>query len=130
VIHFAHGMSGTSPLERMEVIGSGANVFVDNGVKLTYHRPGGRGPGGYGSSPCFIGPDEAAPIVWEPEFSLGQLYNKGLFMLGYYGEVAYFADCVRTNTPPAKAGLDDVLEITKVYEAFMKAEGELVVVNP
>jgi predicted dehydrogenase len=129
IIHFAHGISGTSPLERMEVIGTGANVFVDNGVKLTYHRPGGRGPGGYGSTTNFIGPDEGAPIVWEPEFSLGQLYNKGLFVLGYYGEVKYFADCVRTNTPPAKTGLDDVLEITKVYEAFLRPEGELVVVN-
>lgn len=130
VIHFAHCMSGTSPLERMEVVGSGANLFVDNGIKLTYHKPGGRGPGGYGSSPCFIGPDDQAAIVWVPEFSLGQLYNKGLFMLGYYGEVKYFADCVRANTPPAKAGLGDALEITKVYEAFMQPEGQVVRINP
>ncbi len=121
-IHFAAGQSGTSPLERLEVIGRGANVVVDNGIKLTYYRPGERGPGGYGGSPSFIGSDDHAPICWEPEFSLGQLYNKGLFMLGYYGEVKYFADCVRANTPPAKANLDDALIITKVFEAFLNGE--------
>ncbi len=125
VIHFAAGMSGTSPFERLEVIGRGANVVVDNGIKLTYYRPGERGPGGYGASPNYIGSDDSAPIYWEPEFSLGQLYNKGLFMLGYYGEVKYFADCVRTNTPPAKCGLQDTLNITKVFEAFMQPAGKL-----
>jgi len=129
VIHFVHGVSGTSPLERLEVVGHGANVVVDNGIKLTYYRPGGRGPGGYGVAANYIGPDEGAPIYWEPEFSLGQLYNKGLFLLGYYGEIKHFADCVRTNTPPTKCGLDDALEITKVYEAFMQREGQVVEVN-
>jgi len=92
VIHFACGASGTSPLERLEV----------------------------------IGPDDQAPIYWEPEFSRGQLYNKGLFMLGYHGEVAYFADCVRTNTPPSKCGLEDALEITRVFEAFVQPAGRVV----
>ena len=128
-IHFANGQSGTSPLERLEVVGYGANVVVDNGVKLTYYRPGERGPGGYGGSPNFIGSDEHAPIYWEPEFSLGQLYNKGIFMLGYYGEVQYFVDCVRSSTPPAKCGLEDTLEITKVFEAFMQPAGQVIVVN-
>jgi predicted dehydrogenase len=129
VIHFAHGMSGTSPLERLEVIGTGANVVVDNGIKLTYYRPGERGPGGYGGSPSYIGSDEHAPIYWEPEFSLGQLYNKGLFLLGYYGEVRYFADCVRSNTKPTKCGLEDALEITKVFEALQQPDRQIVVVN-
>jgi predicted dehydrogenase len=129
VIHFCHGMSGTSPLERVEIVGEGANVAVENGTKLTYYRPGERGPGGYGGAPSFIGSDDHAPICWEPEFSLGQLYNKGLFLLGYYGEVKYFADCVREGTPPTKCGLDDALEITKVFEAFMRPEGQLVTVN-
>lgn len=128
-IHFAHGTSGTCPLERLEVIGSGACAVVDNGVRLTYYRRGGRGPGGYGTATNYIGPDDQAPIVWEPEFSLGQLDNKGLFMLGYWGEVKYFADCVKTNTPPAKCGLDDALEVTKVFEAFMKPAGQVVTIN-
>lgn len=119
VLHCCHGMSGTSFYERLEVVGQGANLTVDNGVKLTYYRPGGRGPGGYGGSVSYIGSDDHAPIVWEPEFSLGQLHNKGLFLLGYYSEVKYFADCVRSNTPPSKCGLDDALEVTRMFEAFM-----------
>lgn len=129
-IHFAAGASGTSPFERLEVIGSGANVVVENGIKLTYYRRGERGPGGYGASPNYIGSDDHAPIYWEPEFSLGQLYNKGLFLLGYYGEVKYFADCVRMSTPPAKCGLRDTLEITKVFEAFARGtEGETIALS-
>ncbi len=122
-IHFAFGQSGTSPLERLEIVGEGANVVVENGVKLTWFRKGERGAGGYGRSPNFIGPDASAPIVWEPEWSLGQLYNKGLFLLGYYGEVAEFVRCVRENTRPAKANLDDAREVMKLYEAFARAEG-------
>lgn len=128
-LHFTSGQSGTSPLERLEVVGKGANVVVENGVKLTYYRPGGRGPGGYGGSPSYIGDDAGAPLYWEPEFSLGQLYNKGLFMLGYYGEVAHFVDCVKNNRLPAKCGLQDALEVTKVYEAFLQPEGKVIEVN-
>jgi len=125
-LHFAAGQSGTSPLERLEVVGAGANVVVDNGAKLTYYRPGSRGPGGYGASPSYIGEDAGAPIYWEPEFSLGQLYNKGLFLLGYHGEVAHFVECVQQNRSPAKCGLRDALEITKVYEAFLQPEGSII----
>ncbi len=127
-IHLSAGQSGTSPLERLEVVGDGANVVVDNGVKLTYYRPGGRGPGGYGRSPNFIptGPDDAAPVVWEPEWSLGQLYNKGLFLLGYYGEVAAFVRCVKENRRPEKCGLDDAREVMKLYEAFLQGAGKVI----
>jgi predicted dehydrogenase len=42
-LHLAHGQSGTSPLERLEVVGEGSNVVLDNGIKLVYYRPGGLG---------------------------------------------------------------------------------------
>jgi len=118
VLHLAAGQSGTSPLERVEIIGEGENAVVDNGMRLTWYRRGGRGPGGYGRSPHFIGDDASAPLFWEPEFSLGQLYNKGLFLIGYAEEILYFAECVRSNRPPEKANLADALEITKLYEAY------------
>ena len=74
----------------------------------------GRGPGGYGRSPSYIGENETAPIYWEPEFSLGQLYNKAIFMLGYAPEVIYFSECVLNNTPPEKGNLEMALEVTKL----------------
>jgi predicted dehydrogenase len=125
-LHLVAGQSGTSPLERVEVIGGGANVVVENGAKLTYYRKGGRGEGGYGRSADFIGPDEGAPIVWEPEFSLGQLYNSGLFLLGYAPEILDFCRCALENRPPAVANLNDAMEVMRLYEAFRSPEGQVI----
>ncbi|HEX6971439.1 MAG TPA: Gfo/Idh/MocA family oxidoreductase [Limnochordia bacterium] len=127
-LHLSAGQSGTSPLERVEVIGSGANVVVDNGVRLTYYRRGGRGA--YGRSPSYLTPDDQAPLYWEPEFSLGQLYNKNLFTLGYVQEVQYFCECILNERPPTKAGLDDALELMRLYEAYRGPEGEEIFLHP
>lgn len=129
VLHLAAGQSGTSPLERIEVIGRGCNLVVDNGVKLTYYRRGELGTGGYGRSSSYIGKDENAPIYWEPEFSLGQLYNKGLFMLGYATEILYFSECVLNNILPEKSNLDTALEVTKLYEAYKNSSGKKIQIN-
>jgi predicted dehydrogenase len=121
-LHLVGGGSGTSPLERLEVVGDRSNVVVDNGVKLTWYRPGGRGPGGYGRSANFIGPDEAGPIVWEPEFSLGQLYNKGIFLLGYAQEILYFCECVRKRMRPELCNTDWARALLRLYEAYQGPE--------
>ncbi len=126
-MHLTAGQSGTSPLERVEIVGSGANAVVENGASLTYYRPGRRGDGGYGRSPSFIGADEHAPLHWEPEFSLGQLYNKGLFIIGYAPEVIYFAECVQQSRAPEKANLQDARAITKLYEAYRYGDAGAVI---
>ncbi len=128
-LHLAAGQSGTSPLERLEVIGNGANVVVKNGVKLTYYRRGSRGPEGYGRIPDYIGDDVSAPICWEPEFSLGQLYNKGLFLLGYVQEISYFAECVLRKSKPGICNLEFASEVMKFYEAFRGRSGRVIKVN-
>jgi predicted dehydrogenase len=127
------GRSGAAPLERVEAIGRGENLVVENGCHLTYYRRGGRGEGGYGRAASFMGPDETAPIVWEPEFSLGQLYNKGLFLLGYAPEVLHFCETALAaiDDPtgghrPQHADLRAALEITKLYEAFRGDEGRVI----
>jgi predicted dehydrogenase len=125
LMHLAGGHSGTSPLERLEVIGRGSNVVVENGVKLTYYRRGARGPGGYGRSASYIGADESAPLVWEPEFSLGQLYNKNLFLLGYAPEVTYFCECVLAGRRPAYANLDDTVAMMRWYQVYRLPPGEI-----
>lgn len=130
VLHFTHGRSGTGPLERVEVVGNGANVVVDNGVRLTYYRPGGRGEGGYGRATDFMGDDSHAPIVWEPEWSLGQLYNKQLFLLGYAFEVTEFAECVLEGRRPERGNLESARELMKLFEAFQRPAGEVIEINP
>jgi predicted dehydrogenase len=127
-LNLAAGSSVTSPLERVEVIGQGANVVVDNSVRLTYYRRGARL--GYGRSPSYVVDDEHAPLRWEPEFSLGQLYNKNLFYLGYVPEILHFCDSVVADTPPTKGTLDDALAIMRLFEAYRTVPAGTVVELP
>ena len=117
-LHLTAGAAVGSPLERVEVVGDGANVVVDNGVRLTYYRAGGSLP--YGRSASFLVDDEVAPLRWEPEFSLGQLYNKNLFYLGYVPEVLHFCECVLAGKPLEKGTLSDVRKIVEIYELYRR----------
>lgn len=122
-LHLTGGQAPTSPLERLEVVGDGANVVVENGVRLVYYRPGGvRGEGGYGRSATFIGPDDTAPILWEPEFSMGQLYNKQLFLQGCVGCIQHFAERLLEDLPPMRGNLVDMLHIMTVYDRIRQGE--------
>jgi len=124
-MHLAAGSPVTSPLERVEVVGRDAAVVIDNSVELTYYRPGGRLP--YGRSGSYIVEDNAAPLRWRPEFSLGQLYNKNLFYLGYVPEILHFCESVLTETPPQKGKLADSLAIMRLFEAYrFHPEGEII----
>lgn len=127
-LHLAAGSAVTSPLERVEVVGRGGNAVVDNSVRLTYYRAGAAHA--YGRSPSYIVDDENAPLVWEPEFSLGQLYNKNLFYLGYVPEILHFCDAVFGHAPLTLGTLDQVAEIMALYEAYQRLPaGETGVVN-
>jgi hypothetical protein len=126
-IHFTRGQARSSPLERTEVVGEGANVVVENCSRVTYYRPvADAGFRRYGRSSDFTGEITDAPIVWEPEFSLGQLYNKGIFLLGYYDELKYFCDAVLEDAPVLLGGLDYAEEGIRIYEAFGQGPGEVI----
>lgn len=129
-LHMPGDPSGTSPLERLEVVGEHANVVVDNGVKVSYYRPAQRPA--YGRSASYLVDNDVAPLYWEPEFSLGQLYNKNIFYLGYVQEVLHFCDSVMGQTPPSKGTLDQALEIAKIFEAYctMEAGVEITINQP
>jgi len=131
LLHFAAGMSGLSVIERFEVVGKSSNVTVDNGIKLTYYRPGNlwTDVAGYGRIANFVGSDVNAPIYWEPTFSRGELWNKNIFTLGYWGEVYHLADCCLKKTAPRKAGSEYALEFMKFFEAFYKGEGRIIEIN-
>jgi predicted dehydrogenase len=90
-LHLSSGQSSTSFLERLEIIGAGENLVVENNVRLIHYRRS-KSKIAYGRSGDYFDAitDDSAPLYWEPEFSLGQLYNKGLFLLGYAPEVIQF----------------------------------------
>jgi predicted dehydrogenase len=122
-LHFAAGISGVSPFERTEIVGQGANVIVENNIRVIYYRKGT--PPKYGRGDSWFGPNEEAPLVWEPEFSLGQLHNKGIFLLGYAPEVIDFTTRILDGKAPEKGSLEDALEIAAVYEAYRKPDLEM-----
>ena len=122
-IAHTRGASKNGGMERTTIISSGRHIVVDNNVKVSYHRTPPDEPGtGYGNSPNFYtGTTQQTTAVWEPEFSLGQLYNKGLFLLGYYNEVNEFARSILENRPVEKGSLEHALQVTRIFEAY--AEG-------
>lgn len=115
-LHLAAGAASNAPLERVEIIGRGANVVIDNSVKITYYRPGAKPS--YGRESSYIVDDAVAPLSWEPEFSLGQLYNKNLFYLGYVPEILHFCDAVLTDSAPTLGTLEQVCDIMALYETY------------
>lgn len=121
-LHLSMGQAGLSPLERTEIVGEQANVVVDNNLRVTYYRGASAGAG-YGREADYYHATETPTLFWEPEFSLGQLYNKGLFLLGYAPEVLYFCECVLANTPPERANLADALELMRIYDAYCQPDG-------
>ncbi|MBD3178033.1 MAG: gfo/Idh/MocA family oxidoreductase [Armatimonadia bacterium] len=120
-----HGQATNGGMERTVLVGSaGGHIVVDNNVRVSFHRSP---PLAYGASPSFYeGTVSDATSVWEPEFSLGQLYNKGLFLLGYYDEVNEFARCVLSGEPPTRGTLDQAIQVTRVFEAFAEGPGKTI----
>lgn len=125
-LHFCAGMSSRSFLERTEIVGEGENIVIENNLRVTYYRrPTTPVPYGRTGDAYTAGLDEA-PLVWEPEFSLGQLYNKGLFLLGYAPEIIHFTSRLLEGQPPELGTLADALEMMRIYEAYGKADEQIV----
>ncbi|MBI4979027.1 MAG: Gfo/Idh/MocA family oxidoreductase [Spirochaetes bacterium] len=123
---FTHGTSRNGGMEHTTVIGDkGQHITVENNTRVTLHRDP---PGlGYGDTPGFYnGSAHEASAVWEPEFSLGQLYNKGIFLLGYFSEVNEFARAILDKRAPAKGTLDQARQVTRIFEAFAEGSGKVI----
>ena len=115
-LHLVARASGSSPLEHLEVVGDGANVVVDNAIRVTYYRPAAMLA--YGRSATYLVPDDVAPLFWEPEFSYGQLHNKNIFYSGYVGEVLHLCEAALTDEPPTRGTLADVRAIITLFDAY------------
>jgi len=120
------GASSDGGMERTVLVAdNGTHIVVENNTRVSLHRC--TAPKQYGASPDYYVADPGqTTAVWEPEFSLGQLYNKGLFLLGYYGEVNEFARCILDDRPPSKAHLDHAIQITRVFERFREGPGKVI----
>ena len=114
--HFPRTKSGLSPLEYVEAVGEGANAVVENAARLTYYRKGSAGV--YGRMTDMVTSLSDGPIRWEPEFSLGTLYNDHNFIQGYGQALLHFTEAAMAGQPVTVGTLEDALEVMKVFEAL------------
>lgn len=127
-LHLPNGQPLNAGMERTTILSDRGRVIeVENNLRVTYHRDG---PGrGYGTAPSFyLGRPEETSATWEPEFSLGQLYNKGLFLLGYWAEVNAFARAILDRTPLDRAHLTHAWQVTRIFEAFAHGPGKVITI--
>jgi predicted dehydrogenase len=122
---FTAGSARNAGMERTTLISDkGKHVLIDNNIRLSYHQDAFNGYGDVTNA--FGGNSGDTTAFWEPEFSLGQLYNKGLFLLGYYGEVNEFAKSILERRPPAKGTLEQAWQVTRIFEAFFEGPRKLI----
>jgi predicted dehydrogenase len=117
------GRGYQSGFEQTTIVGQkGKHVVVENNTRVTFRKDAPVPEGeSYGTQPSlFHGTPGEATTLWEPEFSLGQLYNKAIFLLGYWGEINEFARSILEKRAPAKATLDDAYAVTRVFELFFE----------
>jgi len=117
------GAANNGGMERTMIVSDrGRHILVEDNLRVSYHRnpPALR----YGESPSFYtgGVDEVI-ASWQPEHSLGQLYNKGLFVLGYFRELEEFCRAILEGRAFTKGTLDDAWNVTRLFECFARGPG-------
>jgi predicted dehydrogenase len=119
------GGARNAGMERTTVISdNGRHIVADNNIRVYYHRSPEHA---YGVSPdYFTGALDETGSFWEPEFSLGNLYNKGLFLLGYYDEVNEFAQAILEERAPRNGTLEQARQVTRIFEAACEGPGQLI----
>ncbi len=127
-MHFPHNPGMGAPLERTMVTGTGTSVEVANNIRVSWFRAETQKEDRpYGREGDFTFSEKNAPITWEPEFSLGNLYNKNIFLLGYYDEMKYFCEAVLEDRPIEIGGIEDAEEGIRVYDAFRQGPDKTII---
>lgn len=120
------GSSKNGGMERTTILSdTGKHIVVNNNIEVSLHQD----PPNlhYGVTPSYYTGDIGqTTAVWQPEFSLGQLYNKGLFLLGYYNEVNEFAQSILAGRAPVKGTLEQAWQITRIFELFAEGPGKTI----
>ena len=136
-IHMTCGCSMNGGVERTVIISrqgtastgraGGRHIVVDNNLTLSYHR---NPDFSYGDETSFYkgSPDENT-AVWQPEFSRGQMFNKGLFLLGYYDEIREFAEAVLNNREPSDGTLLQAWAATQIFEKLILGPGKRILLE-
>ena len=112
------GQGVNGGMENTQLIGAGYHICVENNLKVSLRQNPALG---YGNNPDFYRGDIGeSSAYWEPEFSLGQMYNKGICLVGYFHELGEFVDAILEERALRHADLDDAIAITAVFEAIVE----------
>ncbi len=127
---FTKGGSGVAGgVERVTIVGTKQRTVVIENCRVYWFQGPASDPGvkeGYGDKTSyFTGPVGSTTALWEPEFQLGRLCGKGLFLLGYYDEVLEFARSVLEKRQPTRGTLLDCWRIAHMFEKFAEGPGKM-----
>lgn len=136
-IHMTCGCSMNGGVERTTIISrqgiastgriGGRHIVVDNNLTLSYHR---NPDFSYGDETSFYkGTPDENTAVWQPEFSRGQMFNKGLFLLGYYNEIQEFADALLEDREFKDGTLTQAWAATRIFEKMVEGSGKNIVLE-
>ncbi len=117
-VHLAAGQAAASPVERLEVVGIGANLVVESGVRVEcYRRDGGVNREMAGRQEGYAAEDVAhAPLFWEPRLEALEPATHHIALSGYLGSVRAFAEPLLANEPPQAGTLVEALHVMTVFD--------------
>ena len=121
-----HAVSGGrfQPHERYTVYAHGANLVLDNCLRITYQRGADLE---YGKSTSYAPAGfEQGAIVWEPQNTLSTLENVSLMTQGIYGSLRSFCDQIQGGPRRHDGSLEFARDVVAVYEASLLSEGKRV----
>ncbi len=130
VLAMTHGAAANCGMESTIIVGQkGRRIVIENNIRLRYDRNPPYEPGTqYGSAPTyFTGTIDETSAIWEPEFSLGQLYNKGTFIQGFYNEINALVLAVLHDKPLTDGTLEQAKMVTRIFEAFVEGPEKTII---
>ncbi len=117
-VHLATGQSPASPQERLEIVGSGANLVVESGVRLVCYRPvGGGNAEPAGRQEGYVAGDaDHAPLFWEPLPEALEPATHQVVLSGYLDSVRSFAESLLAGEAPKHGTLIEALHVMTVFD--------------
>lgn len=120
-LHLCGSRAPRGPRERLEIIGQGTHVLVENATRVTYYRT---------ASPAtdpdllditdYYGAEADAPVVWEPQFSDPAPYNQHFVIQGYLGSLEHFTTHLLRDQPPRHGNVVDLLHLMLVLQKIQE----------
>lgn len=119
--------SGPQPLEDYHFYAPTWYLRIENTSRVVLERGI---PSVYGKTTFFVPEgDDSGAIVWEAQNCKAARENMSWFLQGIYDELITFCRCILEGTQPTIGLLAFALELTKVYEALLVSQGNVIEIH-